>query len=202
MLTHVIISQQLGGYTASTFPAAIYGHRVEQVAFTKLILKTGGKCCVESAPNSIAPPEADEHELTHAGKANIVHRKDIRHSLIKLLCNSHEPTDRPEILVAENLGIMQKSDIILSHKRLSYLDELCDTKGIVVEPVIFQMNDGRDKKKASILGDGSHYIEKGLYWTLGGYFRSSLARITFHDPDSPNMTYCIFGNRDSGPNVR
>ena len=41
------------------------------------------------------------HELTHAGKANIVHRRDIRSSLIKLLCNFREPTDRPEILVAE-----------------------------------------------------------------------------------------------------
>lgn len=108
------------------------------------------------------------HELTPAGKANIVHRKDIRSSLIKLLCNSREATDRPEILVAESLGIMQKSDIILSRKRLSYLDELCDAKGIVGEPVIFQTKDDRDKKKASILGDGSHEIEKALYWILGG----------------------------------
>jgi hypothetical protein len=37
MLTHIIISQQLGGYTASTFPAAIDGYRVEQVAYTKLV---------------------------------------------------------------------------------------------------------------------------------------------------------------------
>ena len=53
MLTHVIVSQQLGGYTASTFPAAIDGHRVEQVAFTKFILKTGGKCCVVSVGASV-----------------------------------------------------------------------------------------------------------------------------------------------------
>ncbi len=62
------------------------------------------------------------------------------------------------------------------------------------ETAIFQTKDDRDKKKASILGDGSHDIEKGLYWTLGGYFRSSLARITFHDPDSSNMIYCVFRN--------
>jgi hypothetical protein len=140
------------------------------------------------------------HELTHAGKANIVHRKDIRSSLIKLLCNSREPTDRPEILVAEYLGIMQKSDKILSRKRLSYLDELCDVKGIVGEPVIFQTKDDRDKKKASILGDGSHETEKALYWILGETSCSSLASITFNEPDSPKMTYCVF--RNSGPNVR
>ena len=46
MLTHVIISQQLGGYTASTFPVAIDGHRIQQVAFTKEILKTAGYYCV------------------------------------------------------------------------------------------------------------------------------------------------------------
>ena len=37
MITHVIVSQQLGGYTERTFPAAIDGHRVEQVAFTKFV---------------------------------------------------------------------------------------------------------------------------------------------------------------------
>ena len=111
-----------------------------------------------------------------------------------------EATDRPEILVAESLGIMQKSDIILSRKRLSYLDELCDAKGIVGEPVIFQTKDDRDKKKASILGDGSHDIEKALYWTLGGTSCSSLASITFNEPESPKLTYCLF--RNSGPNDR
>ena len=53
---------------------------------TKFILKTGGKCCVESVCDSVAPLKPDVHKLTHAGKANIVYRKDIRRSLIKLLC--------------------------------------------------------------------------------------------------------------------
>jgi hypothetical protein len=55
----VIISQQLGGYTASTFPAAIDGHHVEQVAFPKFILKTGGECCVESVGASVPPFEPE-----------------------------------------------------------------------------------------------------------------------------------------------
>jgi len=49
----------------------------------------------------------------------------------------------------------------------NYLDELCEAKGVVGEPVIFQTKEDRDKKKASILGDGSGEIEKGLYWILG-----------------------------------
>jgi hypothetical protein len=36
MIAQVIQSQQLGGYTARTFPAAADGHRVYQVAFSTL----------------------------------------------------------------------------------------------------------------------------------------------------------------------
>lgn len=99
--------------------------------------------------------------------------------------SSRESTDRPEILVAESLGIMQLSDVILSRKRLPYLHELCQAKGIVGEPVIFQTKEDRDKKKASVLGDGSNENEKILYWILGGASRSFLSCFTFNEPDSP-----------------
>jgi hypothetical protein len=46
MVAHVIQSQQLGEYTEHTFPAAVDGHRVEQVTFTKFILRTAGNCSV------------------------------------------------------------------------------------------------------------------------------------------------------------
>jgi hypothetical protein len=46
IIAQVIQSQQLGGYTARTFPAAIDGHRVHQVAFTKFFLGTAGICSV------------------------------------------------------------------------------------------------------------------------------------------------------------
>ncbi len=102
-----------------------------------------------------------------SAKANMVHRKDIRKWLIKLLCTPRQPEDRAEFAVAEYLDIADLSEVILSRKRLSYLDELCEAKGVVGEPVIFQTKEDRDKKKASILGDGSGEIEKGLYWILG-----------------------------------
>ena len=101
-----------------------------------------------------------------SAKANMVHRKDIRKWLLKLLCSPRQPEDRAEIAVAESLEITDLSDVILSRKRLSYLDELCEAKGVVGEPVIFQTKEDRDKKKASILGDGSADIEKALYWIL------------------------------------
>ncbi len=74
---------------------------------------------------------------------------------------------------------MNLTDIILSRKRLSYLDRLCDAKGIVGEPVIFQTKEDRDKKKASVLGDGAHDTEKALYWILGGSSITSLASLAF-----------------------
>ncbi len=46
MISQVIQSQQLGGYTERTFPAAIDDHRVQQVAFTKFVLSTAGICSV------------------------------------------------------------------------------------------------------------------------------------------------------------
>jgi hypothetical protein len=46
MIAQVIQSQQLGGYTEHTFPAAINGHRFHQVAFTKFVLGTAGICSV------------------------------------------------------------------------------------------------------------------------------------------------------------
>ncbi len=60
-----------------------------------------------------------------------MHRQDIQSRLIKLLCNTREPTDRPEIIVAESLGINKLSDVILSRKRLPYLDKLCEANGVV-----------------------------------------------------------------------
>ncbi len=97
-----------------------------------------------------------------SGKANIVHRKDMRRWLIKLLCSTREEEVRPELLVARSLGITNMSDIILSRKRLPFLDELCDAKGVVGESVMYLTKDDKDRKTASILKDGSSDMEKSL----------------------------------------
>ena len=74
---------------------------------------------------------------------------------------------------------MNLTNINLSCKRLHYLDRLCDAKGIVREPVKFQTKEDRDKKKASVLGDGANDTEKALYWILGGSSITSLASFAF-----------------------
>ena len=45
MIAHVIMTEQLGGYTARTFPEMIDGYRVQQVAFTKMVLTQIGNYC-------------------------------------------------------------------------------------------------------------------------------------------------------------
>ena len=45
MIAHVIVTEQLGGYTERTFPAIIDGYCVQQVAFTKTILQQIGNFC-------------------------------------------------------------------------------------------------------------------------------------------------------------
>ncbi len=42
LLAHASVSQQLGRYPVSTFPAAIDGHSIKQVAFTNFILHAVG----------------------------------------------------------------------------------------------------------------------------------------------------------------
>ncbi len=45
MIAHVIMTEQLGDYTKRTFPAMIYGYRVQKLAFTKMILQQIGIYC-------------------------------------------------------------------------------------------------------------------------------------------------------------
>ena len=45
MIAHVIMTEQLGGYTARTFPEMIDGYRVQQVAFTKMVLTQISNYC-------------------------------------------------------------------------------------------------------------------------------------------------------------
>ena len=61
------------------------------------------------------------------------------------------------------------TDIILSRHRLPFLDQLCKDKGIIVEPVIFQTKDNKEKKVTSILGKGVNENGHAMYWILMSY---------------------------------
>jgi hypothetical protein len=81
LLAYAIVSQQLGRYHVSTFPEAIDRHSIKQVAFTNFILRAVGN-------SSALMFESDERPLTHcfmSAESNIVYRKDISNSSIKLL---------------------------------------------------------------------------------------------------------------------
>ena len=68
---------------------------------------------------------------------------------------------------ANNIGIAKMSDIILSRHRLPFLNQLCEAKGIIGEPVIFQTRENKEKKLSSIVGEGVSDEERTLYWILG-----------------------------------
>ena len=61
-----------------------------------------------------------------SGKANAVHHKDVLTGFIQFLCSSRQYEDQDENIVAGDLGI--PDNIILSRKRLPYLDSLCQAK--------------------------------------------------------------------------
>ncbi len=42
IIASIVTKLQLGGYTSRTFVAVVEGHRVEQTAFTKFVLRQAG----------------------------------------------------------------------------------------------------------------------------------------------------------------
>ena len=152
MIAHVIMTEQLGGYTARTFPEMIDGYRVQQVAFTKMVLTQIGNFCAVFF-EIILPLISFS---IFSGKANIIHRNDLRQHLIKLFCTTREVQDREQIVAAIDIGVSKMTDIILSRHRLPYLDQLCEEKGIIGEQIIFQTRDNKEHKMTSILGEGTN----------------------------------------------
>ncbi len=44
IIAHVIMTEELGCYTDQTFPEMLRGHRVQQLIFTKFVLRQIGNC--------------------------------------------------------------------------------------------------------------------------------------------------------------
>ena len=62
MIAAIVTKLQLGGYTSRTFPAVVEGHRVEQTAFTKVVLRQAGNFI-------FLFPFHFTHQLTYFGQA-------------------------------------------------------------------------------------------------------------------------------------
>ena len=118
MISHIIMKNELGGYTKSTFPAIIEGHAMQQTAFAKFVLRQLGNSIHFMYWNLI-----QDHILFYflSGKTGNVHRNDLRNALKKLLCTTREVGDRKELVAAIDLGVTKMSDIILSRTRLPFL---------------------------------------------------------------------------------
>jgi hypothetical protein len=164
MLSHVIVTHEIGGYTASSYQAAVRGYKMELLAFTKFVLRNVG-----SLHSFVRLALCGARVLTNieAGKASIVHRKDMR-AAMKLLCTqTREVENRAQIVALRGVGIKTLDAIMLSRQSIPFLDELCIEKGIVGEPVIFQTDVDKKAKKTSIVGAGATPGEQHLRWIIG-----------------------------------
>jgi hypothetical protein len=183
MITHVVVTEQLGGFTERTFTALIAdGYRVQQSNFTKSVLKQIGMYCAVCNVTVLCINSAADILSIISAKAIIVHRNDLRPHLYNLFCTTREVHDREQIVAANALGVSKMTDIILSRHRLPFLDQLCEDKGIIGEPVIFQTKDNKEKKVTSILGGGVNEKERAMYWILGEFLRHTLAHYSVIDP--------------------
>ena len=105
--------------------------------------------------------------LSVAGKAVVVHRKDMRNALISLLAGVREVENRKQIVAAADLGYTDLTRKIISRASFTFLDEMCEEKGIVGNPVIFQTHEDKKAKKISMVGTGATAPEKALLWIIG-----------------------------------
>ena len=97
----------------------------------------------------------------------MVHRKDMRNALISLLTGVREVENRKQIVAAADLGYTDMTRKIISRASLTFLDEMCEEKGIVGDPVIFQTHEDKKSKKISVVGTCATAHEKALLWIIG-----------------------------------
>ena len=164
MLKEVVMKNEIGGFTAESFPEFLVGRRMEMLAFTKFVLRTVGNFIflislhiVKSVTNIMA------------GKATITHRKDMHNAMIVLCTRSRETEMRPQIVALVGLGIRQLTHVFISRASIRFIDEMCIEKGIVGNPVIFQTKEHKDAKMTSIVGTGATAHEKALRWIIGEF---------------------------------
>jgi hypothetical protein len=104
----------------------------------------------------------------------------MREQMIALLCKPREIESRRQIVALRSLGktVASITDVVLSRASLKFLDEYCTELGLGNDPIIFQTEADHKAKKNSILGEGQHPAEVGLWWILGEilfhFFKSTL----------------------------
>jgi hypothetical protein len=98
----------------------------------------------------------------------------------KLFCTTSEVHDSKQIVAANAIGVSKMTYIILSRHRLPFLNQLCEDRGIIGEPVIFQTRDNKEHKVTSIIGEGANKKERAMYWILSEFLSHTLAHFFHH----------------------
>ncbi len=93
----------------------------------------------------------------------------------KLFCTTGEVHDSEQIVAANAISVSKMTDIILLCHQLPFLNQLCEDRGIIGEPVIFQTRDNKEHKVTSIIGEDLNEREHAMYWILGEFLSHTLA---------------------------
>jgi hypothetical protein len=104
-----------------------------------------------------------------AGKATVVHRRDMQKAMIDLCCRPRDIEMRAQMVALRSFGVEGLDHVLLSRDTVPFINAMCVEKGIVGDPVIFQTQGEQKARKPSIVGTGATEHEKALRWIIGEF---------------------------------
>jgi hypothetical protein len=97
-----------------------------------------------------------------AGKATVVHRRDMQKAMINLCCRPQDIEMRAQIVALSSFGVEGLDHVLLFGGTVPFINAMCVEKGIVGDPVIFQTQGEQKARKPSIVGTCATEHEKAL----------------------------------------
>jgi hypothetical protein len=104
-----------------------------------------------------------------AGKATVVHGRDMQKAMIDLCCRPRGIEMRDQMVALHSFGVEDLAHVLLFHDTVPFINAMCVEKGIVGDPVIFQTQGEQKARKNSIVGTGTTEHEKVLQWIIGEF---------------------------------
>ncbi len=104
-----------------------------------------------------------------AGKATVVHRRDMQKAMIDLCCRPLDIEMRAQMVALRSFGVEGLDHVLLSRNTVPFINAMCVEKGIVGDPAIFQTQGEQKARKPSIVGTGATENEKAFRWIIGDF---------------------------------
>jgi hypothetical protein len=85
-----------------------------------------------------------------AGKATVVHRRDMQKAIINLCCKPQGIEMRDQMFALRSFGVEDLAHVLLSRDIVPFIDAMCVDMGIVGEPVFFRHNESRKQGRPAL----------------------------------------------------